>query len=99
MIPRQVLQRNHQILSFDLQGGHVSCMSVCLVCMCATYELDLRVAGMVLVPDLGGHLVGAELLHLLGAGRHQYQDVVLLALVQDEAVRLVQGRGRHLHLR
>ena len=67
--------------------------------VCVTYELDLRVAGVVLVPDLGGHLVGAELLHLLGAGRHQHKDVVLLALVQDEAVRLVQGRGRHLHLR
>ena len=53
---------------------------------------------MVLVPDLAGHLVCPELLHPTGAWRHQNQDVVVLAEVQDEAVRLVQGAGRNRNL-
>ena len=58
-----------------------------------TDEFDVRVAGVVLVPDLGCHLVGSELLHPASARRHKHQDAVVLAKVQDEAVRLVQRRG------
>ena len=64
-----------------------------------TDEFDVRVAGVVLVPDLGCHLVGSELLHPARARRHQHQDAVVLAKVQDEAVRLVQRRDGDRDLR
>ena len=63
-----------------------------------TDELDLCVAGVVFVPDFVGHLVCFELLHPSGAGRHQDQDVVVLAKIQDKAVRLVQRAGSNRHL-